>query len=194
MKIKLLLVMSLGLCVSVHADENSKLWYTAGSVNGRFWQSMSDSQKVHFLYGFSAGMQIAAGITWGDKKRESVIPLFESGLTYGEDRRALDRFYSDPANAKVLIKEAIPIEAKRAKGASSAEVEQETAYARWRAVLYETPEGGPFPPPPSFPSTPTPAPPLPPKQTAAPEGFGGVFPWEEQSRPKEPARRGNEKP
>ncbi len=108
---------------------------TGGSLNGRFWRSMTvdQDQKIVFVLGYSTAIQYAVtGMSSLLKVNNQTLldSLFPSRLTGAELVSALDRFYDTPENGPITINAAVKLIAQRVSGADEATIQKAIADAR----------------------------------------------------------------
>jgi hypothetical protein len=106
--------------------------------NGRFWLEMQGEMKLGYLLGYIDGVHatsvtLAAGCP--DVKRLRLLPHTLSSVEIAE---ALDEFYNDPLNRQIGIVFAITATARKAEGATSAEMDQMISEFRKAASATKT--------------------------------------------------------
>jgi len=114
---------------------------TAGSLNGHFWNSLAENQKVAFLTGFNDGLLTGtAGIAAVMKKnyddvRETKMPVnsfleqFQLEATYNDIKDYLNNFYKTPQNRLLPIKDVFQYFASLSKGQVTKEaIDKKSAY------------------------------------------------------------------
>jgi hypothetical protein len=126
-----LLVITLAGAASAQASTPRELYYTDGDPNGRFWLSLTQGEKVVWLFGYSAGIKVAATfvhVAEPDNKplQQTILDLQPSDkLTTTEMAAGMDHFYQDtPENAPVIMAGAFRYVMKKAKGAPQSELDE----------------------------------------------------------------------
>jgi hypothetical protein len=116
-----------GLCV---AQQNETL-FTCGVHNGRAWRTMEFLEKINYVNGYFAGLQVAR-VLGVDRK---VLADWEpSGATNSLDIvSALDKFFSDPLNAKFPILDGLHYIAIKDHGGTEAQLKEALSWARANA-------------------------------------------------------------
>jgi len=84
-------------------------------VNGRWWIVQDSQTQVGYLMGFEDGNNDA---------------LFANSATYGEVARGVTLFYREPANGRIPLPAAVFIFFRKFHGATPAEIESMTVWAR----------------------------------------------------------------
>jgi hypothetical protein len=117
LKIALLPILVISACF---ADDD--LTHTDGAVNGRGWQSASNSFKTGYVVGFQDTLN---GL--GSKESSTLLP---KNMTVGDAIRAIDIFYEERENRAIPIIGAISVVTAKANGMSPTELEQFKANLR----------------------------------------------------------------
>jgi hypothetical protein len=106
---------------------------TAGSLNGHFWNSLAENQKVAFLTGFNDGLLSGtAGFAMAIKSSynnisninqiaSSFLDKFQLNATYNDAKDYLNIFYQEPQNRGLPIKDAIQYFASLSTGKATKE-------------------------------------------------------------------------
>jgi len=115
-----------GQHVAPPKNENESLLKTAGSFNGRFWRTCSETEKDIFLFGYSDGLDMIAIATSSDYSKYKIVrkKYWADSLTASEVRAALDRFYDTPENGPIAISNAIVAIARRSEGLDEESVQK----------------------------------------------------------------------
>jgi hypothetical protein len=105
--------------------EDTERYLTHSVGNGRLWKDVSRT---------SAGSALVAGFFYGcimaRSTEISCKDYFASKHTFAETRESLDQFYSDGANARIRIEDALCIARMKFEGAEATEIERFTVLAR----------------------------------------------------------------
>jgi len=117
---------------------------TGGFCNGRFWNALDDQTKLAWVEAYSNGVTYALLTTaisarGADPSRdqEAVTARIQSifpSLTWGEVRKALDRFYDSPENGPIPMPEAVRVLSMKVAGVPQAEIDRRVAHMRQRAI------------------------------------------------------------
>ncbi|MDR0485241.1 MAG: hypothetical protein LBH29_00770 [Elusimicrobiota bacterium] len=143
-KIFLMLCAVFVLSANAYSAEPTK---TAGSLNGHFWNSIADNQKVVFLVGFNDGLLSGtAGLAAIMKMRydninntkeqvSSLLDKFQLEATYNDAKDYLNDFYKSPQNRVLPIKDVLQYFASLTRGQSTKEeIDKKSASdIRWYA-------------------------------------------------------------
>jgi hypothetical protein len=121
----LLLVLSCGF-----SQEQSEIAFRrdSGGLNGRQWQSMTYLDKFHYLLGATDAILEAAPTEY------SKYFDVQSGLTFGEFTKAVDRFYEEPENLPIPIVWAARVVTMKTNGATAKELDQILSSMRRQAL------------------------------------------------------------
>jgi hypothetical protein len=115
-------------CSSVPAlnSQQKQIQVTTRSLNGGYWNRMSPEQRIVFLQGFRAGLNVAILVGKYEcmESIEESRSSYESAFTYEELQAAIDSFYKDASNRSIPITAAIQYIVKKAKGAASRELDE----------------------------------------------------------------------
>ena len=105
---------------------------TAGFTNGRFWKAMGHTEKISYLVGFYDAIKAArAEAAVGLVITKGIIgESYDSALILAEQETELDTFYKQGVNGPIAICVALQYVSKKAKGATSKELEEFLAKAR----------------------------------------------------------------
>jgi len=101
-------------------------WQTGTLMNGRFWKTLDDGEKLAFVVGY------ANAIDFVSYKATSTFPdyrsfngkFWPSSLIYGEVKSALDRFYETPENGQIAVAPALQVVAARSTGTDEEAVQK----------------------------------------------------------------------
>lgn len=121
------------LCVvCVMGQTTNPIYSTQGTINGRGWLALSDSEKLTWVGAFNDGVMVTRAFATRESQKE-IDENLVCRLTLGEVRSALNHFYTDtPENGPIPISGAWIIITMKTQGASSAEIEK--TIAKFRAV------------------------------------------------------------
>ena len=102
-------------------------WHTHGLYNGRYWNIMSDQEKLSYLSGLMDGLSQAS---------PPVIQQYSVGghLDASEVRTAIDQFYTDPTNFSVTIMGALRIVVMKIHGLPQPQIDAEISALRRSAM------------------------------------------------------------
>jgi len=105
---------------------------THGSRNGRFWQAISDSDKLGFIEGYleGAALVIADWRISEDLRTILVASYVPSKATLSEVLKDLDSFYTESANARIPIRIAVSLFVAKVRGISPEEFAKRVALVR----------------------------------------------------------------
>ena len=120
---------------SAKDDSVLSTWRTAQMWNGRFWRTLTESQKNMFLFGYSNGVDTMSMLAAGRdfEKYKSIQKTFWArNLTVEEVRTSLDRIYDTPENGPIGIPNAIYVISMRSEGADEESIQKEIAELRAR--------------------------------------------------------------
>jgi hypothetical protein len=116
---------------NVTGQDSSGNEYTNGYPNGRFWEVLSNFEKVMYLRGFRDGLTLgAAGEVIPPKKvieamSEATDGYYAERFTYAVDVKEIDKLYAAGENILIPIPGALNYCAKKLRGTlTSAELEQ----------------------------------------------------------------------
>ena len=123
---------------------------TAGFCNGRFWKILDERAKIDWLEAYENGVKYAA-ITFGDISSNQVMAnkirlLFPDGLTWGEVRIALDRFYDAPENGPISLPDALQIIVMKVVGLQQSAIDKHISDVRQLANKSQARRGRPLAP------------------------------------------------
>ena len=96
---------------------------TLGILNGRFWQSASETARLYYLVGFNDATAALAK----DDLRERVSA---GSATFAEKMKFVDGFYADPANAAIPVLDALIVFTAKLNGFLPDSLEALTAWFR----------------------------------------------------------------
>jgi hypothetical protein len=85
------------LCAGACLAQDSSLYRTDSSMNGRYWKLMDEGHKVIYIVGFTEGMQLEATLN----NQHSSLGL--KGYIVSDFVGVIEQFYADPANIRVPI-------------------------------------------------------------------------------------------
>lgn len=80
--------------------QDTSLYYSNGLVNGRLWNTLSQSEKLTFVAGISEGVNLLAGFV---HMKGSDLKDLNARATPDEMREMMNKLFSDPANANIPI-------------------------------------------------------------------------------------------
>ena len=111
---------------------------TLGMINGRAWQSLSESAKLGYLVGAFEGLT-AAAVRADLGTRDNRVYKLRSAWWPQNPRKeevmeALNRFYAEPENLPVVVIDAITVVVARARGDEAESVEKLVATLRRMAA------------------------------------------------------------
>lgn len=102
----------------VLAGDDIDLIKTSGLANGRTWTGLRVESKTMYLLGVGEGMQFLAAISNNRIANEQFKEVSITGFTLGEIIKVVDGFYSDVANARIPIVDAMTWAKKKVNGAT----------------------------------------------------------------------------
>jgi len=107
-------------------DSAVSTWRTAGWWNGRLWKTLSASERITFLAGYSDATRIVATAASPSFERFDKLErdFWPGSLTLAEVCSALDRFYETPENGPISIWDAITVIARRSSGTDEATLQK----------------------------------------------------------------------
>src|SRR6266436_1301392 len=115
----LLMIAGAALCQAPKAPDR-----TDKVANGRFWKALSNEGRLYYVIGFSDGV-VSSSL--------EAIATYIPNATYGETVEAIDRFFAEPENAAIPVRDAVRVFRMKLNGASPERIEEEKAAIR-RAV------------------------------------------------------------
>jgi hypothetical protein len=116
--------MVIGLALGTGVWGADDIETTGGAINGRGWQSLTAEMRLGYVKGYDDG--VAAGIVHvAVASADKTAELVPSGMTVGEVVSAVDRFYQEPLNRRIMVVAAIRVVALEAKGTDQARVDGE---------------------------------------------------------------------
>jgi hypothetical protein len=95
---------------------------TLGGLNGRFWETLTPSDRLWFIIGLHEGLEYA----------EARMPSYFPGVPYGDVLKGVDRFYEEPENLTFPVLYALEVFALKVNGATQSEIEKNLAERRQR--------------------------------------------------------------
>jgi len=102
---------------------------TSGAIqarNGRYWNRLSENEKLAYLMGFQEATGIVALSTAGSYERfKQVTNQYLGRSTFGEVVDGLNAFYAEPANRPIAVVRAMVWYQDKANGRSAAELQEE---------------------------------------------------------------------
>jgi hypothetical protein len=120
-----------------------------GRSNGLYWQSLRREMRIVYVVGYVDGASTsvirsqpdptAISRAAVDKAVEKLLPVMSSV----EIVSAVDRFYREPLNRRILISDAIRVVALEDRGADRATVHEEILRLRLIAAFREKPAANP---------------------------------------------------
>jgi len=130
--------------VSYGEQSDSASARTGGFCNGRFWNVLDEQTKLAWVEAYSNGVTYAVLTTavterGADPSRDQaavaakIQSIFPS-LTWGEVRKALDRFCDSPENGPIPVPEAVRVLSMKVAGVPQAEIDKRIAHARKVAI------------------------------------------------------------
>jgi hypothetical protein len=149
--ILVLAVLSSAVQATSQGRSDSAPFKTAGYCNGRFWKLLDDEAKLNWIEAYSDGVTFAVmGIyisSGGDTgassatrakidstSRAKLDSFFPSGLTWGEVRTALDRFYDSPENGPIPVPSAVQVLTMKVAGVQQSAIDKRISYIRRVAI------------------------------------------------------------
>jgi hypothetical protein len=129
-----------------------------GGLNGRGWQDLTARMRTGYIEGYVDGVSI--GITQAAAAAsqaglisppavslvaKAIGDLFPLSMTLGEVVSAVDRFYAEPLNRRIMVYSALAVIALEAKGTDQATVDEKLRRLRRLASAAEEPVTSPPP-------------------------------------------------
>lgn len=112
-------------------DESTDVFHTQGLVNGRLWNTLSNREKLSFLFGYSDGLGLVSTVGIQDKDlAKRATKVFWPNLTFNEISSSLDKLYSTPENGPIAIANALIVVSKRASGSSEEVISKDVSQLR----------------------------------------------------------------
>lgn len=96
---------------------------TAGQMNGRAWNVLTETEKLIFTSGVLAGVKSEAG-DCGVSIEAAGMRYWPPRMEFDEHRKAVDQFFANPLNVGIPILEGFHIVSLEYLGASAAEVDR----------------------------------------------------------------------
>ena len=118
------------------SDSLIATWKTSGQWNGRFWRTLSETDKNIFLFGYSNAVDmvtIATSEEFSIQQEKSNL-FWPRGLTVAEVRTSLDKIYETPENGPIGICTALYLISKRVMGIDETTIQKMIVDARARAT------------------------------------------------------------
>ncbi len=146
MRIKFLLTpVLLGQAVLAFAQpvpQTRNLRRTFGEYNGRGWLDLSEGSRLAYVEGIESAVTAAYERAVHTPCEHQTGLLLEAyrmpGFTGAEEMAAINRFYDEPANLLIRIRDAVEIVAAKARGVPQQEIDKRIAVHR--RVANEAPE------------------------------------------------------
>jgi hypothetical protein len=121
---------------------------TYSGKNGRGWQSLTLEMRIGYIEGYYDG--VATGVVHAAAPggspagafpvaaaKKAFAEIFPVSMTVGEIVSAVDRFYAEPLNRRIMVYSALPVIALEAKGTDQATVDGEIRRLRRNGAAEE---------------------------------------------------------
>lgn len=107
--------------ITLGTDAAPARWRTFGQFNGHWWTSSPELARAGYLCGYMDGVVEAQWPT--------PVPEPDYGVVF----KGIHRFYDQPENINITVRDAIHIFAMKVAGESQSRIEEETRAAREKA-------------------------------------------------------------